>query len=94
MSRFDGTGPNGSGPKTGRGLGYCDFSNQGQSLDQGFGRGRGRCQWRRSQGKGFCQFYNLENNENQTLKTESLNNRKQVLLDELELVEKKLNKLK
>ena len=37
MPRFDGTGPNGEGPMTGRGLGPC-----GRGLRRGFGRGFGR----------------------------------------------------
>ena len=44
MPRGDGTGPNGMGPKTGRGVGYCSgfempgFANYGRG---GFGRGMG-----------------------------------------------------
>ncbi|MBD3203154.1 hypothetical protein GF327_02590 [Candidatus Woesearchaeota archaeon] len=47
MPRGDGTGPNGSGPMTGRGLGYCSGSNSpgfakgpGMGIRRGFG-GRG-----------------------------------------------------
>ena len=36
MPRFDGTGPAGMGPMTGRGLGPC-----GAGMKRGFGRGRG-----------------------------------------------------
>ena len=44
MPRFDGTGPNGSGPATGRGMGSCV---QGQGCQRGLGRrGRGN----------FCRF--------------------------------------
>ena len=46
MPYGDGTGPQGRGPRTGRGLGNCPpNSNQpqyGQGYGQGFGRGRGR----------------------------------------------------
>ena len=46
MPRQDGTGPNGQGPMTGRGIGPC-----GGGLRRGFGRGLGRgfgwrCQWK------------------------------------------------
>ncbi|RJQ33686.1 hypothetical protein C4566_03210 [Candidatus Parcubacteria bacterium] len=65
MPNRDGTGPEGKGPKTGRGLGNC-AGNQpketigqglGRSLGQGLGRslgqglGRGRNQGRRRQAK-------------------------------------------
>jgi hypothetical protein len=57
MPRFDGTGPLGMGPMTGRGMGYCGGVNQmaansasypsmpyywGRGLRRGFGRGLGR----------------------------------------------------
>ena len=47
MPRFDGTGPQGAGPITGRGLGPC---GAGAGIRRGFGRGmqrglanRGKC---------------------------------------------------
>ena len=63
MPNFDKTGPQGQGPKTGRGMGNCDnnFAQQnvgffgrvfgrgrGRGNGQGFGRGRGR-----GNGQGF-----------------------------------------
>ncbi len=51
MPGGDGTGPNGMGPMTGRGLGYCagydtpGFTRgvgMGRGYGRGFGRGRGR----------------------------------------------------
>ena len=47
MPRGDGTGPNGQGPMTGRGMGFCagfnvpGFVNSGFGGGRGFGRGRG-----------------------------------------------------
>ena len=48
MPAYDGTGPRGQGPMTGRGMGYCaeDASNlnyigAGRRVGGGFGRGRG-----------------------------------------------------
>ncbi len=42
MPRGDGTGPNGLGPRTGRGLGYCNGYNSPGFTRGGFGRGYGR----------------------------------------------------
>lgn len=39
MPRFDGTGPRGDGPKTGRGLGNCDGPVKGGSNRPRGGRG-------------------------------------------------------
>ena len=42
MPRGDRTGPNGYGPRTGRGLGYCSgYSTPGYITDSGMGLGRG-----------------------------------------------------
>ena len=48
IPRGDKTGPEGKGPKTGRGLGDCKdtSSKQGQNIRQGRGRGQGRGQGR------------------------------------------------
>ncbi len=40
MANFDGTGPNGLGPMTGRGMGYCG-GRRGQCIGRGMGRGFG-----------------------------------------------------
>ncbi|MCK5807927.1 DUF5320 domain-containing protein, partial [bacterium] len=55
MARRDGRGPNGSGPRTGRGLGNCGTADTvqagvGYGRGGGFGRGRGF-----GQGAGFGQ---------------------------------------
>lgn len=49
MPNFDGTGPEGKGPKTGRGYGKCEGAKkptqqkpQGRGLVRGRGLGRGR----------------------------------------------------
>ncbi len=49
MPRGDGTGPEGKGPMTGRGLGNCSSDNAagnvpvgGRGLGRGLGRGAGR----------------------------------------------------
>ena len=62
MSGFDGNGPQGDGPKTGRGLGKCD-DDKGTAQDNtpqpGIGRGgeprgggRGRCRGGGGRGQG------------------------------------------
>ena len=59
MPRGDRTGPEGKGPKTGRGAGYCSGNEQpGVENDSprrgfGFGFGGGRGLGRRGQGRGL-----------------------------------------
>ncbi|MBU0649358.1 DUF5320 domain-containing protein [Patescibacteria group bacterium] len=64
MPRFNGTGPQGQGPMTGRGIGPCadnrpgagQGAGRGYGQDRGYGMGRGRgqgwfsrwCPWSRS----------------------------------------------
>ncbi|MGV9206007.1 MAG: DUF5320 domain-containing protein [Promethearchaeia archaeon] len=51
MPGGDGTGPNGFGPMTGRGLGYCaGYSTPGYTKGPGLGLGRG---FRGGRGRGF-----------------------------------------
>ena len=42
MPRFDGTGPNGEGASTGRGLGKCSGNQNSTEWGRGTGKGR-RC---------------------------------------------------
>ena len=42
MPRLDGTGPEGKGPKTGRGLGNCEENERNSKEDFRRGPGRGR----------------------------------------------------
>ncbi len=55
MPRGDGTGRNGAGPMTGRGMGYCaGYDVPGYMNGGGFGFGRGRLfGWGRGFGRGF-----------------------------------------
>ncbi|MBN2695851.1 DUF5320 domain-containing protein [bacterium] len=41
MARRDGKGPNGNGPQTGRGLGYCGNNDNTEFNEKGYGRGNG-----------------------------------------------------
>ncbi len=45
MANLDGTGPNGQGPKTGKGRGKCEGSSSQGGLGRGMGmrNGMGRC---------------------------------------------------
>jgi len=49
MPRGDGTGPNGQGSMTGRGMGFCAGFNAPGFMNGGFGRGRGL-----GRGRGFA----------------------------------------
>ena len=54
MPRQDGTGPDGNGPATGRGLGNCKPTQGNQPTNQPCGRGKGLkpCGGGRGQGQG------------------------------------------
>ncbi|HHT90094.1 MAG: DUF5320 domain-containing protein [Bacillota bacterium] len=60
MPRFDGTGPQGFGPVTGRGFGPCTGVNPGRFYGSCFGRrlGRGRF-WGYGYGNGFGPGFGL-----------------------------------
>jgi len=58
MPAQNGTGPEGNGPKTGRGMGRCGTgaaknNNVGGTAPQGRGSGRGRRQQNGGQGRGL-----------------------------------------
>ncbi|MEW5872572.1 MAG: DUF5320 domain-containing protein [Chloroflexota bacterium] len=46
MPGFDRTGPQGAGPRTGRGMGYCNSPASVSRYGFGFGRGGGGRGWR------------------------------------------------
>lgn len=82
MPRFDGTGPMGMGPLTGRGMGYCTGTRRpiggfyGRRRSGGFGFGRGFAAYNES-------YYN--NNPQYTEKPS-----KQLLLDQKKYLEEEL----
>ncbi len=88
MPRGDKTGPNGNGPKTGRGLGYCAgnnnpgyyFTNNEHKTGRGFGY-RHR----------FANNY-LTNNDDVSEKT-IIKNQINILKDKLSALEERLNNL-
>jgi len=81
MPRMDGTGPNGDGPKTGRGLHNCQKANASTTF---VGRGLGR----RNIG-GFSRGYGYR----QTNSTkESLEQEKQILSNRITAIDEQLKK--
>ena len=81
MPRLDGTGPRGQGLRTGRGMGNCSGAGgagQGFGLGRGAGRGFGR----------FCLGCPFCGNQEVTK-----GDRKKILLEEKELIEKELSNL-
>jgi hypothetical protein len=78
MPRFDGTGPNGMGPRTGRGLGQCDF---------GAARGFGRM---RRFGMG-CPF--VRNTVTKEEQLAGLNDYKKILNEEVEFINQQIQDL-
>ena len=69
MPNRDGTGPNGQGARTGRGLGNCNGQG-GTGIGRGAGLDRGRG-YRRGggRGRGLSSFANQENSWIQNLQT-------------------------
>ncbi len=85
MPRGDGTGPNGMGPRTGRGLGYCNgYDNPG--FNKGMPRGGAGF------GRGFRarRFWNEPTYPQRITKEEE----KRMLEDEKKYIENELNDIK
>ena len=88
MPRRDGTGPQGVGSRTGRGLGNC-AGEQTPTQSLGFGRGGGRgLVRRRGFGRGF-----LVNQAPSKTKKELLSEQKKLLQDQLDVIDKQLENL-
>ena len=84
MPYFDGTGPYGAGPMTGRGMGPCgDWGYQCPYWRSGWGKGMGRGRpgyWNRSMSK--------------TEELSSLTKEEKILQEELEMIKKEIEYLK
>ena len=92
MPRGDGTGPLGAGARTGRGFGNCD-GEQTPAQRPGFGRGVGRgLACRRGFGRGFGRGAAFDQTSSKTQK-ELLKERKTVLQDQLDSIDKQLENL-
>lgn len=103
MARFDGSGPRGIGPMTGKGMGYCagdalekPFYGRGMGrgirrrpgANMGFGRGMGNRFYRR----GFDRYY-VEDAEYVLDPKESLEEEKRILEDRLNNINGELENL-
>lgn len=86
MPNFDGTGPQGRGPMTGRGQGPCNTGN-GSGRAYGRGRGRGFGRW-----AGFCPFFGQPLVDESD--RESLSSYEEDLQEELKEVQSLLKKKK
>ena len=85
MPRLDKTGPQGAGPKTGRGMGYC-YPNSGRGyLRRGWGRGFGM---------GMCPMWGFPESFYDRMspkeEKESLNEESKYLKEEIKEIEKRL----
>ena len=82
MPGFDGTGPRGMGPMTGRGMGPCG-GGYGPGLGWGRGYGRAMCGW------GYRQYRAMPKAERKEILEQELED----LKGELEMVEAELKEL-
>lgn len=92
MPGFNGTGPNGAGPMTGRGMGSCAGRGMGRGLGHGAGKGAGRrgCGYA-SAGFRFGGWPAYEPTEDQ--KKEILNNQANFLENELKAIHDEIKRL-
>jgi hypothetical protein len=99
MPRGDRTGPFGSGPRTGRGAGYCGgtgapgFASGGPGAGISRGAGRGWRRWfRASSLPGWLRADTAAGEKGET--GEDLVQRMNVLREELDVLKRRLNQLK
>ncbi|MBW6442369.1 DUF5320 domain-containing protein [Patescibacteria group bacterium] len=91
MPGYDGTGPNGQGPLTGRGLGSCENDQIAEGYGRGFARGRGYgFRGRFAQPKIFQNSRPLTEEEERVLLKRELN----LLNEDKERIEKRLEEIK
>ena len=81
MPGFDKTGPQGQGPKTGRGFGHCG---------RGAGRGFGRCC---GFGRGLGRYFGWNSPQTKEEKIEDIQTYKKALQEEMEDIDKELTDL-
>jgi hypothetical protein len=92
MPRSDRTGPNGDGPMTGKGMGYCSdnkeatFVNSGRGLRCGAGRNFGG-----GSGRGFRTWNNSNNLDQGSSNNTYLENEIKILKEKLNSLENKLS---
>lgn len=93
MPRFDGTGPNGEGPLTGGGFGYCDYKDDGEIVRRKIGLGLRRgygLGMRRGNGIGFRRLYRLARSYQSEDAVDVLRNEKKVLEARLKRIDEYL----
>lgn len=91
MPRGDRTGPNGDGPKTGRGMGDCSGNVRTGYFRDGFGRGyRGRPGRGAGRGYGFYSGYSQSDPAVDVSRKTLIENEIRVLKDQLNSLEKEL----
>ena len=86
MPNFNGTGPRGEGPMTGRGMGNCGPNGQTRTPGFGYGRGLGRGWFRRGVGRMF--------GFGRTYQTPSAKEEKEMLEGEMKDIQSRLEELK
>ncbi|KKQ49113.1 MAG: hypothetical protein US69_C0009G0018 [candidate division TM6 bacterium GW2011_GWF2_38_10] len=80
MPAFDGTGPQGQGPMTGRGAGRCEYAQEMRLNNRGCGRGRGQgfgC------GRGRGRMLTPMPNTNAQTQLEALEDQKKLIEEEI-----------
>lgn len=99
MPRGDRTGPMGGGPRTGRGLGYCNENTAPGAFTGGFGYGRGRGGFGRGRGCwnpwgwGAAPYQPQYENVPEQSEEDSLRSRAEQLQNELEAIKHRLGQL-
>ena len=100
MPLGDGTGPNGEGPRTGRGLGFCSgYNSPGYTKGipmggRGFGRGFGRGGFARGRGFAWRAFPTAYPRYSEDDEKAYLEDELTALRDEMKAIEDRLKELK
>jgi hypothetical protein len=97
MPRGNGAGPNGSGPMTGRGAGYCGAPGNGKGQGLGAGRRNGaRCFDAGGTGRGFRdgRFFGMSGTPDVDNQASFLKSRIKMLSEALEAAQNTLTELK
>ena len=85
MPRYDGTGPFGSGPSTGWGMGPCVWPAGRQGMGMG---------WQRGFGRGFGRFWRFGSQITKKEEKDVLEEEAGILEDELKSIKERLGELK
>ncbi len=101
MPGFNGMGPQGDGPRTGGGFGYCSPARTGRN-DAGYGvgrggkpygGGRGRCFGGRGEGRGYgFQAWGAQPRPEEN--GDSVNEKLDFLMQQMEMIEREISELR